>query len=518
VKLPSGLAPGLHHVIATGVGTNNEPLTSNAAFVVDNSGHFLASASSSTNVSGSSSPPATRKTVYHPTADKKHVVTTFAASFALMSVIGGVGIAGMAAAGAGGAGGAGGSGGGRSGHGSHRHSEKVSSAKVKHHKLKWEGQAPGDTSWTWRLAGWAWLDRISRDAPVKTAPAVPLAARLMTDASYLRAMFGVASLVLPAAGAVLGVAAGVANGASTLPPSLGFLLGITVLGTFDAAAGFIAAAGFALTVTVQGALTDAASVRMLLGLCVLWFAVPLIAGAARPLRRPVGDLDASEVWTRIADLVVASLIGAWAAQKIVGTFPALAVVKLSVTSHENLIGIVVLLLIVARFALETLCSFLYPERLATVSPAKLPYSTPNQRLASLAFRTAMFVFVAIAYLGDCWELWAGAAIFAIPQVLKIYENKFPNHKGLFKLLPGGILKTVAMLFIGKWFFQIFSSHVSSQHLLAYGFVVLALPATGISLVEIVGREGESRTETWVHQLAGVAILILGVLFVLGKIS
>jgi hypothetical protein len=48
--------------------------------------------------------------------------------------------------------------------------------------------------------------------------------------------------------------------------------------------------------------------------------------------------------------------------------------------------------------------------------------------------------------------------------------------------------------------------------------VLALPATGISLVEIVGREGESRTETWVHQLAGVAILILGVLFVLGKIS
>lgn len=462
-------------------------------------GAALAVATRSHPHTGPGAPEAT--TAYVPARDAHHVTNTIAASFALLGIAG----AGAAAAGAGGGGGGPG--------GRERHSMKIASTKVKHHKATWEGTARGDASRTYRAPGWSRLDRWSRRLPVRLAPLFPLGARLATDAAYLRAMVGPLALLVPAAGLALGVAIGVHDGGSPYPPTFGLLLALLAVGVFDAVAGFVGAAGFFVAVSVQGAISGTASLRLLLGVCVLWFAVPLIAGAARPLRRSFA-LE-HEWWTRPGDALVASLIGAWAAQKIVGTFSGLAGEKLPILARANTIAVVVLLLVLVRFVLETGCARFYPERLAAVSPERIPFSPTSQRFASLAFRTFLFAFVAYAYLGDSWELWAGTAIFAVPQAIQIHEHRLPNSEQLHRILPGGIVKTVLMMWIGWLAFDVFHRHVSGAHVVSYGFVALAVPATALGLIELFGRDGPPKRDSIVHQAVGVAALVVGVLFVLG---
>jgi hypothetical protein len=220
----------------------------------------------------------------------------------------------------------------------------------------------------------------------------------------------------------------------------------------------------------------------------------------------------------VADVVIASLLGAWATQKMIGALPGLSGLRLPIVDHANAIALVVLLCIPARFALETIVSILYPERLRAVQPEKVPWSGTTQRLLSLAFRTTLFVFAAIAYIGDCWELWVGAALFVVPQVLCIYERRFPNSESLYRVLPGGIVKTVTMMFVGQWFFLLFREHVSTANLLAYGFVFLGLPSLALSLAELFGRDGDDPRDAWWRQLGGTGVLAIGVLFVFGYFS
>ena len=92
-------------------------------------------------------------------------------------------------------------------------------------------------------------------------------------------------MMLPAAGLLLGAAVLLDTGGMSSPPTVGLLAAVAVLGVWDALAGFLAVTVFVAGVVITGHLWSAAEIRTMLGLSVIWFAVPLIAGAARPLRR-----------------------------------------------------------------------------------------------------------------------------------------------------------------------------------------------------------------------------------------
>ena len=51
----------------------------------------------------------------------------------------------------------------------------------------------------------------------------------------------------------------------------------------------------------------------------------------------------------------------------------------------------------------------------------------------------------------------------------------------------------------------------------YGFVILVIPGLVLSLLELFGREGADREERWAQQSAGLALVALGALFVLGYV-
>jgi hypothetical protein len=400
----------------------------------------------------------------------------------------------------------------------HKKSASAASAKVKHNKSKHEGRAWGDASFTWRFPGVVRSDGWSLSWPVKVAPISPLLGRLINDGAYLRAMVGSLAWVMPFVGVGLGVESLINVHGDAVAPSFALFVAILVVGAFDALAGFLAGTIFFVGIGAWGGIDSGSALRTLLGMAVMFFAVPLIASATRPLRRNPAE-GSGQRFDRAADFVLASLFAAWGIDKIVGSLPALSGVVFPLVHHAFALSMVALGVIVGRYGLETLSSYLYPGRLALVAPAKVPFSSPKQRLFSLALKTAIFVFVAYAYLGSVWELWVGTALFVVPAVVGIYENSLPNLPRLARIVPSGVVKTVLMLVVGKLAAGALIAIVGDpSKLVSLGIVYLALPGVALSLFSNFAREGKPWEQNWFTRLAGIAITVFGVLLVLGQIS
>jgi len=376
----------------------------------------------------------------------------------------------------------------------------------------------GDRSWTWRSPGTAIIDRMSRDAPPVVATQSPLMARVLNDAGYLRAIFGAASGVLPLLGAVLGFLAVADVHSQALPPRFGIVIALAVLGVFDALAGTVGVAVFAAGVLLGGGLSSWDALRTLLGVATLWFAAPLIAGTARPLRRSP-TLSFDEHFDRTADVVIASLVGAWAVQKIVQGLPGLAGLNLPIAAQAGTIALVVLGALAVRMAVETIASHWYPLRLALVQPSELPAPGLTQRLAANLLVLAIFLFVAVSYLGSCWQLYVGGLLFLLPRLLALVADRFPTVPRLRAAMPTGVPQTVLLLLVGVTLGTVLLGHLlEGQELIRTSFVVLSLPGFFVAVLELFAGEADQPALRWYRQLLGLPILALGILLALGVVG
>jgi hypothetical protein len=108
-------------------------------------------------------------------------------------------------------------------------------------------------------------------------------------------------------------------------------------------------------------------------------------------------------------------------------------------------------------------------------------------------------------------------MFVIPQLLSIYEERVPNSPALHRVLPKGIVELVLMLLITTALGALLISVMNekSEDFLANTFVLLSLPGFVLSLLHLIGRDGDDPSIGWGKRVAGVGLLVLGVLLALG---
>ena len=391
-----------------------------------------------------------------------------------------------------------------------RSGAELTESEVIFEQFRSEDEAAGDRSNTWRHRGTRPIDRFNAEAPVRLAPVLPIVARVSADARYLRAMIGARSLVLPVA-SVLFALAGLADvDARPLPPAFALMAVMIVIGILDASAGLLGIAVFFAGVGLAGTVSDADDVRTLLGLGVIWFAVPLAAGAARNLRRTPPRNNAQR-WDRAGDFVIASLIGAWVTAKMVTALGSLAGVELPIVESADELGLVALAAVVARLLLEETSVRLYPRRLSQLEPAEIPEPPVAQQLVSIAARCAVFVFVCEAFMGTCWQLWAGTVMFAIPHLVQIRASAIPNSPALFRLAPTRVVAIVGMLALGALCAVVAGDLFDEPaDLVRNSFVLLSIPGFVLGILEDIGREGQPRVRTWPLRIAGSFVVVAGV--------
>jgi hypothetical protein len=376
--------------------------------------------------------------------------------------------------------------------------------------------ADGDGADKLRLPRISLADRIMARSPEVTAHRSPMIGRVLQDGTYLRSLLGALWLLLPVAGVVLGIAAAFDTDFEVVMPSLALLSALVVIGTLDAFAGFLGAISFATAVLIGGGVNSADSIRGLLGIWVMSFAVPMLASASRPFRRK-NAIGIAGVWDRSADFILILLFGALAAGSMFSSLPGLTGFRPDFGGNVAHIQIVAMIVLAVRFVLENATVKLTPARYNELTSLALRDASNVQQIVSSFIRTAVYLFVAEVFIGNNWALWVGGVLYLAPKLVGLVVDKFPNIEPLHRWMPRGIFKVTVMMLIARIWGLVLTDLISDPaQMIMFSFVFMGTPGV---VATVLGWFGRSSTrawpQTWFTRIAGLIILIIGILMVRG---
>ena len=446
---------------------------------------------------------------YEPTDDVDHtedVLTTVVASSAVATAV----AAGAAGSGARGRGKSSQTAASKSGAGASPEFAEVYTGDVLFAEAVVAAAGLGDRSATWRSPLTEPLDDLSIKLPHRLARFAPLLAAVWADGTWLRAIFGSLALAVPAAGVALGVAAGVNAHGTYLPPTLAFVVALTVLGIADAFAGALGAVAYIVTTIAYGGLPSLAQARTILGLVALWFVPVIISAATRPLRRPLQANWASRL-DRLGDFVIGPMMAVWCAEGFAYGQNALTHRQVPLAAKWALIGWIVFGALVVRLLAETIVSLLYPARLAAIDPGAPAAPSLAQRTLSLAGRSVMYVVVALAFFPMSWQLVFAvtAMAFGVFGYWAGFVSRLPNSRWLHRWAPMGLPLSVLWLFATEKAVRLVTAHQTNPSVrLLDTFACLGVPTLIFTLLAALGRDGERKPLAMWHRLAAIPLLVL----------
>jgi hypothetical protein len=344
----------------------------------------------------------------------------------------------------------------------------------------------------------------------------PLLTRTIQDGNTIRAIIGSFAALLIPIGFILGIIASINTGAQALPPVWIIVAAIMAVAIFDAFAGFVAGFVFFVLALVTGNITNRPELLTTIGVMVLFFAPALLASAFRPFRRLVRNQD--DMWERITDYALGTLLTFWVITKMVAAMNGLARLELPITEYGTELAFWAAALLLIRVALEDIAVEHYPMRLRALH-VEIKKPSQNQKIRSLAFKIFVFFIMAAPFVGSTLNLVLGTLLFAIPQITALsLEDNLPKKK---LYLPKGVFKTVVMIFVMALASNLIEGAFSSpEAFLKWSFVVMALPGFFLHYLDAITDAPESDWKTTdkgrkIYRIGGVIVFILMVLVVKG---
>jgi hypothetical protein len=344
----------------------------------------------------------------------------------------------------------------------------------------------------------------------------PLLTRTVQDGNTIRAIIGSWAGLLMPIGLILGIVAAVNTGGQALPPAWGIVALIMAVAIYDAFAGFISGSVFFLAALLTGNITNRPEFLTAIGVMVLFFAPALLASAFRPFRRLVRNQD--DMWERITDYALGTLLTFWVITKMVAAMNGLARLELPITDYGTELALIAAGLLLIRVAFEDIAVEHYPMRLRALH-VEIRKPSQNQKIRSLAFKVFVFFIMAAPFVGSTLNLVLGTLLFAIPQITSLsLEDNLPKKK---LYLPKGVFKTVVMIFVMALASNMIEGAFSSpEAFLKWSFVVMALPGFFLHYLDAITDAPESDWKTTekgrkIYRVGGVIVFILMVLVVQG---
>jgi len=191
--------------------------------------------------------------------------------------------------------------------------------------------------------------------------------------------------------------------------------------------------------------------------------------------------------------------------------------ELSVALHSSIIAVIVAAGMVLRVLGEEIAAQFFPLRLSRIHVAKFPSATGIQQHVSLALRIFFFGFLAASFVEMNWYLYVGVAFVAIPWIVSLYKNHYPNSTKLFQILPAG-LPGLLFVLINVAIAEAILTHFVVDHEEQGKLSFVAIPfLTGVfSILGTFGRapkEGDVRwymrdSNRWIYRLGGVIVLLV----------
>ena len=372
----------------------------------------------------------------------------------------------------------------------------------------------GDRSRLWRTPGRHIVDRVSAQTPIKVATVSPMLASAMSDGSYLRAMFGSLSAVLPVIGVLFGIFNVIESHGYPVPGNYVTFAVLMVLGALDGWSGLAATATILIGAIATGHIFSLSMAVSFSLTAALLFGTAIIVKGVRPLIR---DSFASfqDRWKRAGDMVVGPLFGGFLATQLIGASASAAGLDLPITKHALFIGVAVGLALFARYAISTVAIIHFPRRLSAVSPAHVPNQVTWASVSSQILRQVFTALLLHAFLGWSWVLLVLIGLqmaqgFVAPKI----SGQLP--KVLYRLVPRGVANILVMATIGTVGGRLMGQITTDGFWQVAGLLLL-LGVVGLLYAMVSALEGEDFPVTWTTRVAGVVVVVITALQLTGRL-
>lgn len=551
--LPPGLAAGTYSIIMTGETANNGPISSIIHFESNTGGQVMSVLPSYETVG----PPPSAATVaralqagFAPYDVVREIPTTAAITTTAVVLMGLVGASGLALAGAGG------SAAGRR-KSANRRSRRVSGTpeerdptaggrvdRAREDSPSGDPQPPsegrdtesegsfgssdanllgateatdqrwGDRLSPWLSVGYGRFDALLRSAIETLSPRSVLATRLVQDGTWMRAVAGTAELLVWVAGLVAGIAGALSVGSLAIAPSVGFVAVIAVMSLLNGIAGALTWLGFLAVVVSRGNITTIFDVRTMIGLAFVFFALPSIASAIRPLY----DDGSRSIIHRVGDYVMMPVFLAYGAAGIYSAINGLSGLSIVQPGDATLLRNIVFVTAIARLGIEDVVRRGFPVRMATVSIEATGEPGIAAEIVKKVFGATLYTMAIVTFYGWGARTAAMIALVSLVPVLGLFTDNFPNLVAVHKWFPRGILRAVIMIIVGTWYGRFILALADNPADTRSIAVFLLLPGVALGLIDCFAREGGEWPDRTAKHAAGFMLWLFSLAVLLGLVS
>jgi hypothetical protein len=384
-------------------------------------------------------------------------------------------------------------------------------------KLEHDHESWGDKSSLWRLPGTHAAHSVILRLYNWAESHSVLLSRVLIDGQWMRATLGPIHLVFAYVGLLLGVLGAIATGGAALLPPMGLVFVVMVMSMADALAGMLAWLSFTVVVAVSGGLSNLFDLRTLLGMAIVFMALPLVANHARPLRRLN---DGTLLWKldRLGDYLLAPIIVSFAASAALTALNGLSGLQLVESTDVSQVRWLVGITVVCRMVIEDVVVRGFPQRLAATHLDTGDGLGVIADYGTVLAKGGLFLLASSSFFGLGWRTWLMVGLMTLVPFFKITKDRYPNFWWLKHWFPHGVLRTVMMIFVGSWFAQWVLSTSSSPNAARELAPLLMLPGVALGFIDLFGRSGDKWPNAIWNRLiaAGAWTFVLGVM--LGRFS
>ena len=234
----------------------------------------------------------------------------------------------------------------------------------------------------------------------------------------------------------------------------------------------------------------------------------------------------NQPWERFTDYLVAPVLSFWAIKSLITAIDGFVQEQTELSESATTLALLSSALIVVRLLCEDFAQKVAPARIEFLSAPNVRRMDSYYQVISIGVKVLVYVFFMYGFLQYSWQGFVAVSLLMLPQIIKIYADKFPNFPTLFQIIPGGVPGVVFTAILG---FTV-SNWVNSLPLIAEDksrtiFVLVAIPGFILSLLKILGRAPKEGDIRWyrrpkykgLYRIGGVVMFTSAVSLVSGAV-
>ena len=378
--------------------------------------------------------------------------------------------------------------------------DEVESLEIRHDIFFDENSGWGDRLSLWKFTFLKAFDAWWPFVTTRCAPISPLVSKVLNDGSYLRAGLGSVWICLPILSATSAFWALTTSLGPVGEPGASGLTAVMVIGMFDIFSGLfgmtVIAIGYIFLEATNNDIGVVNDIRFIIGLFSLGCGPAILATSIRKVRKPAAR-TINDWWERAADLAVGTFITGWITIILITVLSQYTAIGLKFETNSNKVAFTMTLAFIARLILEETTARIFPKRLNQANPTHIPEQGPIAKWISIVNRAIITLFLSVAFVGNCWQLWVGLALFTIPSLVDQFKEYFPNFRNFNRYLPQETptLTLVEICIVGILGILI-ATIGGGATLVKTGFMLFPIPPILISIGNALGRESIDGKGTW----------------------